>query len=111
VFGREGYALPLGRAVQHTGEMNVDNPLEPLWLFGRPAQPVEGYRSADRRRPQRRVQVRAALNVDVQVFGTRRRSTCCRYERFREPKRGRVLGDGRAPERGHNRRRARGNRP
>jgi len=56
--------------VQHTGEMNVDNPLELLWLFGRPAQPVEGYRQLqidiDR---SGACKVRAALNVDVQVFG------------------------------------------
>ena len=44
VFGREGYALPLGRAVQHTGEIDGDNPLEALWVFGKPAQPLDGYR-------------------------------------------------------------------
>jgi alpha-D-xyloside xylohydrolase len=70
VFGREGYTLPLGRAVQHTGEMSVDNPLELLWIFGRPAQSVDGYGQlqidVDRNGA---CKVRAALNVDVQVFG------------------------------------------
>jgi alpha-D-xyloside xylohydrolase len=70
VFGREGHALPLGRAVQHTGEMSKNNPLELLWLFGKPAQPLEGYRQlrieSDRNGASI---VRAALNVDVQIFG------------------------------------------
>ena len=43
VFGREGYALPLGRAVQHTGEIDAAQPLEQLWVFGRPAQPLDGF--------------------------------------------------------------------
>jgi alpha-D-xyloside xylohydrolase len=70
VFGREGYALPLGRAVQHTGEINADNPLELLWLFGRPQHSLHGYRQLriDDDRNGGFV-VRAALNVDVQVFG------------------------------------------
>jgi alpha-D-xyloside xylohydrolase len=38
VFGREGHALPLGRAVQHTGEIDAANPLELLWVFGKPTQ-------------------------------------------------------------------------
>jgi len=70
VFGREGHALPLGRVVQHTGEMSVDNPLELLWLFGRPAHAVEGYRQL--RIEENRTgacKVYAALNVDVQIFG------------------------------------------
>ena len=70
VFGREGFALPLGRSVQHTGEMNPDAPLEALWIFGKPAQPLEGFRQAkieaDRIAGHT---VRAMLNVDVQVFG------------------------------------------
>src|SRR4029079_4285153 len=36
VFAREGYALPLGRAVQHTGEIDAARPLELLWVFGKP---------------------------------------------------------------------------
>jgi alpha-D-xyloside xylohydrolase len=70
VFGREGFALPLGRAVQHTGEISVENPLELLWLFGKPAHPLAGYRQLrfDEDRHGGFV-IRAALNVDVQVFG------------------------------------------
>jgi alpha-D-xyloside xylohydrolase len=70
VFGREGFALPLGRAVQHTGEINAEVPLEALWLFGKPAQPLAGYRqvSVDADRLTGHT-VRAMLNVDVQVFG------------------------------------------
>ena len=70
VFGREGFALPLGRAVQHTGEISPDVPLDALWLFGAPTQPVEGFRQVkietDRASGHA---VRAMLNVDVQVFG------------------------------------------
>jgi alpha-D-xyloside xylohydrolase len=70
VFGREGFALPLGRAVQHTGEISGDVPLEALWIFGKPAQPLSAYRQvrieADRITG---FTVRAMLNVDVQVFG------------------------------------------
>jgi alpha-D-xyloside xylohydrolase len=70
VFGREGHALPLGRAVQHTGHISPDNPLELLWLFGKPARGLDGYRQA-------RIEidrngtciVKAMLTVDVQVFG------------------------------------------
>ena len=32
VFGREGYALPMGFAVQHTGEIDPAKPLEQLWV-------------------------------------------------------------------------------
>jgi len=70
VFGREGFALPLGRAVQHTGEINADVPLEALWVFGKSAQPLSAYRQA--RIEVDRIAgftVRAMLNVDVQVFG------------------------------------------
>jgi len=69
-FGREGFALPLGRAVQHTGEIDVERPIERLWLFGKPAHPLSGYRQLrfDEDRHGGFV-IRAALNVDVQVFG------------------------------------------
>ncbi|HEX6136988.1 MAG TPA: TIM-barrel domain-containing protein [Casimicrobiaceae bacterium] len=70
VFGREGHVLPLGRAVQHTGEINADHPLDAVWIFGRPAHPLEGYRQVriDEERPGT-FAVRAMLNVDAQVFG------------------------------------------
>ncbi|HET9339957.1 MAG TPA: alpha-xylosidase [Casimicrobiaceae bacterium] len=46
VFGREGHALPLGRAVQHTGEIDAANPLEQLWIFGAPANSLDGFTQA-----------------------------------------------------------------
>ena len=45
-FAREGYALPLGRAVQHTGEIDHARPLELLWIFGRPTAPLTGFAQA-----------------------------------------------------------------
>jgi alpha-D-xyloside xylohydrolase len=70
VFGREGYALPLGRAVQHTGEISVDNPLDALWVFGQPTHALDDFRQAriDHDRTGA-CAVRAMLNVDVQLFG------------------------------------------
>ncbi len=43
VFGREGCALPLGRAVQHTGEIDAEAPLELLWVFGPPEHALDGF--------------------------------------------------------------------
>jgi len=45
-FGREGHALPLGRAVQHTGEIDNANPLEQLWVFGEQANSLDGFTQA-----------------------------------------------------------------
>jgi alpha-D-xyloside xylohydrolase len=36
VFGREGTILPLGPAVQHTGELKEGLDLEQVWVFGKP---------------------------------------------------------------------------
>jgi len=47
VFGREGYALPMGFAVQHTGEIDAAKPLEQLWVFGKPTRPLQGYMQAN----------------------------------------------------------------
>jgi alpha-glucosidase (family GH31 glycosyl hydrolase) len=70
VFGREGFALPLGRAVQHTGEIDVARPLEMLWVFGRPAQPLAGFAQAridlD---AEGGATVRHASDAKVTVFG------------------------------------------
>jgi alpha-D-xyloside xylohydrolase len=52
VFGREGHVLPLGHAVQHTGEINVERPLEQLWVFGTPTQPLDGQAVQPRVFPQ-----------------------------------------------------------
>jgi alpha-D-xyloside xylohydrolase len=65
VFGREGYALPLGRAVQHTGEIDNANPLEMLWVFGPQTAALEGYAQA-------RIDggtVSAAPGLKVEFFG------------------------------------------
>ncbi len=43
VFGREGHALPLGPAVQHTGEIDRLLPLEALWVFGPPRETLAGF--------------------------------------------------------------------
>ena len=54
VFGREGHALPLGRAVQHTGEIDARNPLEQLWVFGKPAARARRLRAGAHRGRRRR---------------------------------------------------------
>ena len=41
VFGREGYVLPLGPAVQHTGEIDSGRPVEQVWIFSKPAVAFE----------------------------------------------------------------------
>ncbi len=46
VFAREGFALPLGRSVQHTGEIDASHPLELLWVFGPPAAELTGFAQA-----------------------------------------------------------------
>jgi alpha-D-xyloside xylohydrolase len=65
VFAREGYVLPLGRAVQHTGEMDADNPVEILWLFGQPTMSLSGF--AQFRIDERGVHV--APGVKAEVWG------------------------------------------
>ena len=69
-FGREGHALPLGRAVQHTGEIDAANPLEQLWVFGAQANSLDGFTQA-------RIEadgeggftLRTAPDVEVVTFG------------------------------------------
>jgi len=46
VFGREGHALPLGPAVQHTGEIDPARPLQQLWLFGKPTRALDAFAQA-----------------------------------------------------------------
>lgn len=43
VFGREGYALPLGRAAEHTRDADLVRPLEALWLFGAPRVRLDAH--------------------------------------------------------------------
>jgi len=70
VFGREGYALPLGRAVQHTGEIDAAAPLEALWVFGKPEHGLTGMAQvAIEAAVEGRHIVRAATGVAVDVFG------------------------------------------
>lgn len=69
VFAREGYALPLGRAVQHTGEIDAARPLELLWVFGRPAVPLAGFAQARIDLTGDDVAVRVAHGVRAELWG------------------------------------------
>ena len=70
VFGREGHALPLGRAVQHTGEIDRAAPLELLWVFGPPEHTLDGFAQASIGAGDgARHVVSVAHRVDVDVFG------------------------------------------
>jgi alpha-D-xyloside xylohydrolase len=70
VFGREGFALPLGRSVQHTGEIDDANPLEQLWVFGRPTRSLEGLAQAKiDAGADGAFTIRAAADVKVERFG------------------------------------------
>ena len=70
VFGREGYALPLGRAVQHTGQIDAKAPLEMLWVFGPPEHALDGFAQASIETLDGGARrVRVAPGVTVDVFG------------------------------------------
>jgi len=70
VFGREGAALPLGRAVQHTGEIERANPLEQLWVFGKPTRPLMGFAQAKiEAGKDGAYAIRATPSVKVEPFG------------------------------------------
>jgi hypothetical protein len=69
VFGREGYALPLGPVVQHTGEIDIARPLDALWLFGAQTQPLAGFAQATIALAEGRATVSATSDVKVEVFG------------------------------------------
>jgi len=69
VFGREGYALPLGPVVQHTGEIDVHKPLDALWLFGRTTQALEGFAQARIVLGEGSARVSATADVKVETFG------------------------------------------
>jgi alpha-D-xyloside xylohydrolase len=70
VFGREGCVLPLGRAVQHTGEIDNASPLEQLWVFGRPTRALEGFAQATvEAGADGAYAIRAAASVKVERFG------------------------------------------
>ena len=70
VFGREGFALPLGGAVQHTGEIDIAKPLEQLWVFGRPARSLESFAQASIVKDSNGAYaIRATADVKVELFG------------------------------------------
>jgi alpha-D-xyloside xylohydrolase len=69
VFGREGYALPLGPVVQHTGEIDPAQPLAALYLFGKPALALEGFTQARIALSESGPSVSAAASVTVETFG------------------------------------------
>ena len=69
VFGREGYALPLGPIVQNTGEIDPAAPLAGLYLFGKPTQPLEGFEQANIALAEGVATVAAAATIEVTVFG------------------------------------------
>jgi alpha-D-xyloside xylohydrolase len=69
VFGREGHVLPLGRAVQHTGEIDDARPVEQLWLFGKPTVAWQGRQVHVEPREGADARVRIADGVQVHCFG------------------------------------------
>ncbi|HTS21969.1 MAG TPA: TIM-barrel domain-containing protein [Casimicrobiaceae bacterium] len=69
VFGREGYALPLGPVVQSTREIDPAAPLDALYLFGKPARALAGFAQASVALAEGEAVVTAAKGVCVEVFG------------------------------------------
>jgi alpha-D-xyloside xylohydrolase len=69
VFGREGYALPLGPVVQHTGEIDPVRPLDTLYVFGKPTQALTGFAQASIALEEGQATVTASPGVKVEIFG------------------------------------------
>jgi alpha-D-xyloside xylohydrolase len=69
VFGREGHALPLGPAVQHTGEVDREQPLNALWVFGKPAHALDGFAQARITLSDDGATITAVSSVQVEIFG------------------------------------------
>lgn len=69
VFGREGYALPLGRAVQHTGEIDATKPIDQVWIFGKPAASLAMPQVAIAIPENAAPSVQVAEGVQVHWFG------------------------------------------
>ncbi len=69
VFGREGYALPLGPVVQHTGEIDIDKTLASVWLFGKPAVALEGYTRVKIAVAADGATIAVGSEVQVDIFG------------------------------------------
>ena len=69
VFGREGHVLPLGPAVQHTGEIDAERPVEQLWVFGKPSAALDMLQARVRVRDGGPASIAAAGGVQVHFFG------------------------------------------
>ncbi|HZI82696.1 MAG TPA: TIM-barrel domain-containing protein [Casimicrobiaceae bacterium] len=69
VFGREGYALPLGPVVQSTREIDPAAPLDALYVFGKPTQPLDGFAQARIALHEGEAIVTAVPDVAVDLFG------------------------------------------
>jgi alpha-D-xyloside xylohydrolase len=69
VFGREGYALPLGAVVQSTAEIDPARPLSTLYVFGKPTQPLAGFAQVSITPGDPQAIVEAHDGVAVEVFG------------------------------------------
>ncbi|MEP7208842.1 MAG: TIM-barrel domain-containing protein [Casimicrobiaceae bacterium] len=69
IFGREGHALPLGKAVQHTGEIDASRPLASVWLFGVPTHPLAGFTQARISAEAETMKIAVARDVKVERFG------------------------------------------
>jgi alpha-D-xyloside xylohydrolase len=71
VFGREGYSLPLGPVVQHTGEIDAGRPLSALHVFGKPTQPLSGFAQAAITLQDGVPTIATTQDVAVEMFGER----------------------------------------
>jgi alpha-D-xyloside xylohydrolase len=69
VFGREGYALPMGRAVQQTAEIDLARPLDALWVFGKPTRAFDGFVQARIAADENGATVYADASVAIDKFG------------------------------------------
>ena len=69
VFGREGHALPLGPAVQHTGEIPAGKPIDQLWVFGKPATSLDTLHAKIDRGSGGDLRIRVSEGVQVHFFG------------------------------------------
>jgi hypothetical protein len=69
VFGREGHVLPLGKAVQHTGEIDAARPVEQLWVFGKPSAALDSPHMRVEVAPDGAPSLRVAEGVQVHFFG------------------------------------------
>jgi len=69
LFGREGHALPLGPVVQHTGEIDLARPLDTVYVFGKPTQPLAGFAQAAIVLDGALPTLTADPSVKVEIFG------------------------------------------